>query len=172
MTHAQVVTKILRHQLRTWEECPLLPGEEWLAKKPRPERINCGECGDFAEALVERLVEKGLNAFVVDAGDYLLDRCRRQVGRHPSHLVRKRGESSLDGVHAWVFVPETGRHYDSEAPLGVRDYLNLPFFTRWLAEHRLERIMSVEEEALSFEACARLWRKGRALIAERRTGSG
>lgn len=119
-----------------------------------PEWINCGECGAFADALVEQLVDEGLNAFTLATDDLIVDRCVRR--RHP-----------VEGVHVWAYVPEAGRHYDSEAPDGVEDWWSLPFFGRWRKRHTIERARSPEADARMLRATASAWAACRAEIARR-----
>lgn len=76
-----------------------------------PEEINGGYCADFSELLVDTLRKRhGVVAISVDSGDVAVN------------LRHGRGE------HVWTYFE--GRHYDSEAPEGVEDWLELPFFKR------------------------------------------
>lgn len=116
------------------------------------ERINCGECGAFADELVDRLVEEEkLNAFTVATDDFLLDACTPTP-------------HDVEGVHIWTYVVETQRHYDAEAPQGVRDWLDLPFFARWRQRHLVGRRDSrdVEHERLLVTGLA--WKRCRQEI--------
>jgi len=113
--------------------------------------INCGSCQDFAEELVRELDRQGLgsDACEIWVDDLLLgeamDDDRGQFDRvrierdHPS-LVPPEGLSWDDmdrlaeeygfagGTHVWVVIE--GRHYDAEAPAGVDNAFDLPFFRR------------------------------------------
>lgn len=78
----------------------------------KPEAINSGDCADFAEALLGELLEAGVTRLVVvDSNDLVHD-----------------GDSA-DYWHVWIYCD--GRHYDAEAPDGVEDWEQLPFFVRW-----------------------------------------
>lgn len=120
------------------------------------ERINCGECGCFADALVERLYDEDrLNAFTLAAEDFMRDVCKPR--RHDPY-----------GIHIWTYVPETGLHYDSEVPEGVSDWRALPFFARWGKRHKIQRLNSRALEARRLAASAALWSHCRAKITTTR----
>lgn len=149
MTAAERVTAQVRALLAEWT-CEV----DTDGAAPLAERINGGECGAFAEVLVERLYEEErLNAFDVATDDFMRDACKRP--------------HNVDGVHVWTYVPETGRHYDAEAPEGVEDWMALPFFGRWRERHKIERAASPEEEAERLRVSALAWSRCRAEIARR-----
>lgn len=104
-----------------------------------PEEINCGFCVDFAEQLNAKLVDRGvLDGVLLDSGD---------LG---AGLRYGRGE------HVWLWL--RGRHYDAEAPEGVEDWRDLPFFKRNYTK-RVRRKDSAKVEAERILASSRLWEK-------------
>lgn len=108
-----------------------------------PQEINTGDCSDFAESLFRHLVDAGLTAIVsVDSGDLIHD-----------------GESA-SYWHVWIY--HDGRHYDAEAPDGVSDWEELPFFVRWRADAEAlgadvmyRRCRRAEDDAKAFAGLAR-----------------
>lgn len=69
-----------------------------------PYEINNGQCQEFAEALQQRV----RGATLMEVG------------------TDENGDFNEDPIH--FFVKFKGRYYDAEAPLGVRDWRNLPIF--------------------------------------------
>lgn len=110
----KAIAKIVRAQLREWwvnkrrdTDLEPLADESW---RDFPRAINGGWCGGFAEELVERLTAaKFQDAHALDQSDFITSR-------------------SSDHSHAWVLC--LGVHYDAEAPEGVEDWADLPFFRR------------------------------------------
>lgn len=75
-----------------------------------PRDINNGACGDFAETLCGILADNGvLDAVPLD-------------GACVAHVK--------EGIHCWTWW--RGRHYDAEAPEGVEDWRDLPFWHRYV----------------------------------------
>lgn len=92
-------------------ECPadhaLQQNAEYSKHVESAESINRGACMDWAEELAHTLGENGYTPelWAVDTPDG-------------------------DMIHVWVYVNETGRHYDSEATAGVDDWRDLPIMKR------------------------------------------
>lgn len=95
---------------------------ELLKSGEDPQEINNGGCQDFAEFVVEQLTESGdLHGLAVDMEWF----------DEIAGAERDLGELYDDGFpwHVWVY--HRGRHYDAEAPDGVEDWKDLPFWRRW-----------------------------------------
>lgn len=85
--------------------------EDW-EKSPRS--INGGDCTDFACELMERLDSREMEIEKMDTPEaYGVEDC----------LV-------TEPYHMWI--TDGSRHYDAEAPEGVSDWKELPFFQREL----------------------------------------
>lgn len=111
-----------------------------------PQWINEGECETFAEAVVEELVRLGdLTAFSAQSDEWTtLD--------------------ADDCYHVWVVAG--GLHFDSETPLGVADYMDLPFFGRAQAAWGCKRMHSKEREQQIVEGSARFMEISRKSLFE------
>lgn len=141
--------------------------EEFIAKGAKSaQEINQGSCEDFACELVSLLNSNGIssakdisvNEYLQSAADaddnnygYPFDREELENEfpgfKPPSDL----GLDDLDdissfasfspGTHIWTFC--NGLHYDAEAPEGVKNFLELPFFqriiTKWIDNGRPSR---------------------------------
>lgn len=151
----KAIAKIVRTQLREWwrerkrsEDLAPLADEPW---DDFPRAINGGWCGGFAEELVERLTKaKFHDAHALDQADFITSR-------------------SDDHSHCWVLC--LGVHYDAEAPEGVEDWADLPFFRRRRGVVRRRR--SKEEDrarALNAVAAMAFVRGFCAGIEEERNG--
>lgn len=78
-----------------------------------PRDINNGMCEDFALSVVRELMDAGeLGALVVDVTWF-----------------DEEWNDDFKPWHAWVYLD--GRWYDAEAPHGVDDWEDLPFFKSW-----------------------------------------
>ena len=136
------VAAIIRDMVATWED-----------GQPRcPMGINSGECGDFADLLLESLISAGRTEVVaIDSGDLVED------------------GAAADYWHVWIYFD--GRHYDAEAPDGVEDWEQLPFFARWRRDasdamtKRYVRRRRPEDEAKAFRGLARCMAKTQARIS-------
>lgn len=137
--------------------------------------INEGECGDFAEGLVELLHRAGhWGAFRVVAEDVL----HRSFLPKPKKPVKHRDGSitiECGSVHCWTYLD--GLHYDAEATDGVADWRQLPFFVRWRGKGpvlRRRTTAALEARTLECQAaalCAMLpkaWAAAGLLGAKRR----
>lgn len=89
--------------------------KEWGKDAKTPEAINGGLCQAFSETLCERLRARGeFRALTCDSQDL----ARLKPAKTKGIIYQ----------HSWTFFQ--GRHYDSEAPEGVEDWRDLPFFGR------------------------------------------
>jgi hypothetical protein len=73
-----------------------------------PQEINCGDCHNFAEMVINNL------------------------GGETDNLFESFTEQLWDN-HCWITFEDVNGiewHYDAEAPSGVKDYNDLPFFQR------------------------------------------
>lgn len=119
--------------------------------------INCGSCQDFAAELIRALDDRsmGLRAYEIwvddllqgdplddERGDFDRERVERDhpATRPPEDLgwdgmdVVAKEYDFAGGTHVWVVIED--RHYDAEAPEGVDNAFDLPFFKRKLDDHR------------------------------------
>lgn len=119
--------------------------EHW--RDVTPEEINRGRCEEFAEELVDTLVIAGhVRAFVVDSDDHT---------------------RFMDHWHVWTYVD--GKHYDSEAPDGVDDWADLPFFARVVEEvGGFDRRKTKWADADAFRVTALMWETMREKIRQMR----
>lgn len=110
-----------------------------------PEDINCGDCESFACDLVEALDDRGVCAVVAASNDLL-----------------KVEDDELRDIHWWAYCH--GRHYDSERPRGVEDWLDLPIFVRWRAVRPLTRADALDLERKRLEVTTAHRRRTRMSI--------
>lgn len=111
-----------------------------------PRDINDGFCGDFSDQLMDDATAAGVLDVVPCEGFEL-------------------SGDVVDGEHLWSYW--RGRHYDAEAPEGVEDWRDLPF---WLRRERLmgRRIRlrgSRASEKRHLEASALFLSRGRMDLA-------
>ena len=143
--------------------------QRWLAEKlaESGEHVNSGAapggcCSDFADAVAENLggvraadalgVEQlGIDNFHVVNATFDEGRPidRQLLARHWPKVLPPEGLSwdDLDrlsedagfssGTHVWLTMD--GLHYDAEAPEGVENFFELPFFRRVVAAWVVER---------------------------------
>lgn len=133
--------------------------------------INSGYCSDFADDVFERLGrdvhdqlgQLGIDNFMQPAADgdhfndgYPLDRELLQEhwpavvptqGMSWDHLDRLSADAGFStGTHVWIEMDE--RFYDAEAPEGVDNFFELPFFQRvissWIREEAPELLGAAE----------------------------
>lgn len=96
----------------------ILPDMVDFEDNPYPKtRVNWGWCEDVAKSAQERLKRMGVRSIVVRDDDEL---------RHSDHEIY----TDDAWTHAWIWVE--GRHHDAEALRGVKRWLELPHFKRWL----------------------------------------
>ena len=113
-----------KHRLQDRVRTALTQGIHYVANEmafhnvPRT-KVNYGWCDPVAEFAQERLWKMGITALIVRDDDEL---------RTTTHDVY--GDTPY--THTWIWVE--GRHYDAESLGGVRRWLELPHFQRWL-EH-------------------------------------
>jgi hypothetical protein len=101
--------------------------------------INTGECMDFAESVYEELLkdyniktEILSDAFFYDPyddGNDLWD--VSEFGGKPTYDYLKHGLPS----HYWIYY--NGKHYDSEKPLGVKNFFQLPTIENFKRKYNL-----------------------------------
>lgn len=118
---------------------------EWLQKDPEAtgKWINSGSCEDFANEVVDNLVELGaLNVFTLESTDFV--------------------NGSHDVWHVWIYC--NGMHFDAECPDGEPDWECLPFFTRWWP-NGAKRKFTLEDERRMLHVTAQMWIKTRLAIA-------
>ena len=100
------VVETIRDTIRFWTDTshPDRIRRDWSWE---PHQINRGMCGKFADQIAARCNE------VEKAGTYM----------------EKYGDDSFPD-HMWV--TDGNKHYDAEAPEGVEDWRDLPFFKKRL----------------------------------------
>lgn len=94
-----------------------------------PYDINNGGCEEFVQVLLVKLGGETDRTFILASdmfGDYgILQRNFKSVyGNLPAKVKR---DVNLGG-HLWVY--HNGRHYDAEAPEGVKNFLHLPILKK------------------------------------------
>lgn len=113
MLTAEKLTSHINATVKTWTG--VWEDEEQGALTPQ--QINEGECDVFANTVVDELVASGdFGAVVVDDDWFTIE------GETEDPYWR----------HAWIYFE--GKHYDAEAPEGVEDWMQLPFFLRHEAD--------------------------------------
>lgn len=90
--------------------------DEWVFGHTAAE-INSGLCEEYACKVVDRIAQTPGSA---NPGEVVVTGCEVDgcdpIGRW--------------GGHVWVYNKETETHHDAEAPFGVEDWKELPFFNR------------------------------------------
>jgi hypothetical protein len=117
----------------------MLPIGDLTIRPTTPEEINFGGCGEFSDRLLQKLRDLGVyDASPVDSGDV--------------------GKGLEEGEHVWTYW--RGRHYDSEAPEGVEDWRELPFFAGRRQPPRLKESAAIQRQRLDAgcEASVKVWR--------------
>lgn len=84
-------------------------------------RVNFGWCMSVAESARTALRNQGVTALTVRDDEELCT---------SDHEIY--GHTMGPWTHEWLWVD--GLHYDAEAPMGVRRWLSLPHFQRWLTD--------------------------------------
>lgn len=117
------------------------------------QEINCGECEDFARDLVSQLHKRGIiDSYDISVSELLTDAYDGDDNNYGYPFNRETLDTvypgfeppagiSFDeiddisaysnfstGTHIWTI--SAGRNYDAEAPGGVDNFLDLPFFQR------------------------------------------
>jgi len=114
------VTRAIRKIVAGWEAAV-------RAQEPRARTrgltyaINCGWCADLADEL-ERRFPEGLQLAT--------DHAAVNPKWAPYRLQPAEVALMEEAGHVWFYLQ--GLHFDAEAPHGVRDWRDLPFFRRWL----------------------------------------
>jgi len=114
--------------------------------------INAGYCGDFADDVQDFLgrspvcaepYQVGVEGFMESEDDEPTVMDRALLAEHWPDVVPPQGLDWDDvdalaarasfscGTHTWLCL--AGRHYDAEAPDGVDNFFDLPFFSRIVA---------------------------------------
>lgn len=88
------------------------------------------------QAFRETLDEMGLAPFEATKGPCrtVAERVDEKVERDLRVLCSADVTERTSQWHEWIYDPSTGRHHDAEAPRGVEQWQNLPFFGGWRAE--------------------------------------
>jgi hypothetical protein len=113
----------------------------------RLEDINTGGCGPFDERLRAVLVEEGIFDAIPVASEEV---CQ------PYRFGKERGPHDFkEGMHVWTWW--RGKHHDAECLDGVSDWVDLPFFRRYVSWGKEPvRRYSAAEERMQYELSARL----------------
>jgi hypothetical protein len=99
--------------------------------------INNGLCSAFAEEIVslindDNVINISMDWFFEDEefNSNELDKWDQKVLKEWGIPYNEKLDNIIFGYHVWVTDGE--RHYDSECPEGVENFLELPFFRRYL----------------------------------------
>lgn len=117
------------------------------------EKIGTGWCGEFAETVLDRWIGdgwqhkdgKGFYSLETDSffrydehynalgWDWEMLKTHWNIEPPASEKVMN---IVMEATHVWISTG--GKHYDAEAPDGVQNFFDLPFFKRWIVGIKAE----------------------------------